>query len=445
MTITPNEILEKKFRSSFRGYDEDQVDEFLDAVKEEIENKIEENKLLCSQIMNLEEEISDLKLNKHSVDSADDTKQASEVIKNAKETADKYISDAKLTAEKIIIAANRKAEDSVDEASEKINELNSRVSMPQNDTSEVSNFQDSLATYLEEAKSQAFKILGEAKENAENLSNEARLHAENIVKNAEDKAKDLYENKMKSIDAEISEIKEKYNEEGMKKAMEQAEEKAKDTIEQAEEKAESIRNIMSIQISNSKQRLDDIQSAVTTYKNKFEDFISSQSKLFERIVQDDIEETGEGLNPDAISNIKDEIVKNSEEAGGLGLDLDKEYNNAATEEISNEQALKDDIKNSDYTPEESLSDEEKILKGMDDKYNEILNQINKLEEAKDEVKTMADDFNVNSVNPVVDLTDSTQEPDSVEKYVTMADEKTENVSISDDEKQNLKDMLDDVL
>ena len=41
--ITPMDIENKEFKKTFRGYNEEEVDEFLDAVKEDYENLYREN------------------------------------------------------------------------------------------------------------------------------------------------------------------------------------------------------------------------------------------------------------------------------------------------------------------------------------------------------------------------------------------------------------------
>jgi len=465
LTITPNDILEKRFEHSFRGYDEDQVDEFLDAVKEELENRIEENSLLCGQIMSLEEEIQAFKLGSEpSSESSDGGTEAQEIVRKAKETADKYVSDAKLTAEKIIIAANRKAEEAIDEASARIRDLHAKA-VSQNGTGRnVGEFNNSLSGYLDDAKSQASGILGEAKLKAEQTMSEAKQYADNLIAEAEQKAKALYDEKISEVEREVAEIKEKYNEEGMKRAVEEAEEKARVIVAEAEEKAESVKNVMNIQIINSKQRLESIQKAVSSYKAKFEDFIKSQSKLFDDIAVEDEVDAGTGINPEAISNLKDQIVQDSEEAGGLDLGFEEKSPVNDEVEWSNvEDKFEEAVEKPAAETAKLDQSEDEIESGMDNKYSEILAQITKLEKAKDEVKEMSDDFEFKSVNPVVDMTEKTEDSVSVEQLITMAAEKNKNEPeteetasveeaeqddkpvISEEEKKDLKDLLDELL
>ncbi len=53
MPLTPLDIHNKEFSRSFRGYDEDQVNEFLDQVIKDYEALIRENKDLQNQTVTL--------------------------------------------------------------------------------------------------------------------------------------------------------------------------------------------------------------------------------------------------------------------------------------------------------------------------------------------------------------------------------------------------------
>ena len=44
MSITPNDIHNKDFSTKFKGFDPEEVNEFLDEVKKELEHLIRENK-----------------------------------------------------------------------------------------------------------------------------------------------------------------------------------------------------------------------------------------------------------------------------------------------------------------------------------------------------------------------------------------------------------------
>src|SRR5690625_7399669 len=55
--LTPLDIHNKQFRRSFRGYDEDEVNEFLDQVIRDYELAIRESEVANEQVIELEEKL----------------------------------------------------------------------------------------------------------------------------------------------------------------------------------------------------------------------------------------------------------------------------------------------------------------------------------------------------------------------------------------------------
>lgn len=51
--LTPEEIFEKEFKRSVRGYDMDEVNEFLDKIIQDFARLIEENKLMSRELQQL--------------------------------------------------------------------------------------------------------------------------------------------------------------------------------------------------------------------------------------------------------------------------------------------------------------------------------------------------------------------------------------------------------
>lgn len=107
MTITPNEIINKEFKKVFRGYDIDEVDEFLEELSEDYEKIYKENLNLKEKIEALNEKISHyanlestlqntLLLAQSAADQAKENskKEAEIIIKNAQETANDLIKKA---------------------------------------------------------------------------------------------------------------------------------------------------------------------------------------------------------------------------------------------------------------------------------------------------------------------------------------------------------------
>lgn len=119
MAITPNEISNKEFKKAFRGYDSDEVDEFLDQIVEDYEKLYKENvnqreKLSAlneklEQYSNLETTLQNtLILAQNAADQAKESskKESELIINNAKESANQMIRDA----EQSITEINKKYE-----------------------------------------------------------------------------------------------------------------------------------------------------------------------------------------------------------------------------------------------------------------------------------------------------------------------------------------------
>ena len=109
--ITPMDIENKEFKKGFRGYNEDEVDEFLDEVKEDFENLYKENLDLKEKLKLYQEQVSRYK-------SIEDTLNATLIT-------------AQTAAEDTCTAANKKARIIVEEAELKskqiIEDCNERI------------------------------------------------------------------------------------------------------------------------------------------------------------------------------------------------------------------------------------------------------------------------------------------------------------------------------
>ena len=94
--ITPMDIENKEFKKGFRGYNEDEVDEFLDTVKEDFENLYRENLDLKEKLKLYQEQVSR--------------------YKSIEETLNATLITAQTAAEDTCTAANKKAKIIVEEA-----------------------------------------------------------------------------------------------------------------------------------------------------------------------------------------------------------------------------------------------------------------------------------------------------------------------------------------
>lgn len=107
MSLTPLDIHNKEFKRSLRGYDEDEVNEFLDQVIKDYELAIRETKELKEKVSQLDEKLGHFTnieetLNKSifvAQETAEEvrgnaTKESKLIIKEAEKNADRIINDA---------------------------------------------------------------------------------------------------------------------------------------------------------------------------------------------------------------------------------------------------------------------------------------------------------------------------------------------------------------
>ncbi|MGL4873657.1 MAG: DivIVA domain-containing protein [Clostridium sp.] len=107
MKLTPMDINNKEFKKGLRGYNPDEVDEFLDEVIENYEELFKENSKMKERITILSEQVdhyakiestiqNTLLLAQNAADQAKDSsqKEAELIVKNANETAQKIVDKA---------------------------------------------------------------------------------------------------------------------------------------------------------------------------------------------------------------------------------------------------------------------------------------------------------------------------------------------------------------
>ncbi|UQZ32868.1 septum formation initiator [Paenibacillus sp. PK3_47] len=116
MPLTPLDIHNKEFSRRIRGYDEDEVNEFLDQVIKDYESVIRENKELQNQLLSIQERLDHFVNIEESLsktilvaqEAADDVKNNSKkesqlIIKEAEKNADRIINEALSKSRKISI------------------------------------------------------------------------------------------------------------------------------------------------------------------------------------------------------------------------------------------------------------------------------------------------------------------------------------------------------
>ncbi len=110
MRITPLDIQQKHFPVKFRGFDEEEVDSFLELIREEMEELLRENTSMREESKRLEKQLKEYKNIESTLkDTLIATQQMVEDYKNtAKKDAELIIKEAELKAEEIIKNAQEK-------------------------------------------------------------------------------------------------------------------------------------------------------------------------------------------------------------------------------------------------------------------------------------------------------------------------------------------------
>ena len=101
MPIRPIEVRRKEFKNSFRGYDANQVDDFLDAVADEFERSYTENSRMREEISSLRERLQQFEELEGSIRAA---------LVHAEQAASDLRRTATQEAEDLRLSANREAE-----------------------------------------------------------------------------------------------------------------------------------------------------------------------------------------------------------------------------------------------------------------------------------------------------------------------------------------------
>lgn len=104
MPLTPLDIHNKEFSRRLRGYDEDEVNEFLDQVIKDYESLIRENKEIQNQMLALQEKLNHFSNIEETLSKTIIVAQeaADEVRNNAKKEAQLIIKEAEKNADRII-------------------------------------------------------------------------------------------------------------------------------------------------------------------------------------------------------------------------------------------------------------------------------------------------------------------------------------------------------
>lgn len=133
MAVTPNDILNKEFSNKFRGYDPEQVNDFLDIIRVQLEKTLEENKQLAKDLTDANDKINYFNQLQESLNSS---------IIIAQEAADRLKQNARKEAELILYEAERDADRILRDASDQSSHI----------FSEVENLREKVSVYRENVR-----------------------------------------------------------------------------------------------------------------------------------------------------------------------------------------------------------------------------------------------------------------------------------------------------
>lgn len=110
MRITPLDIQQKQFSTRFRGFDMEEVDSFLELIREEMEELLRENANLREEARRYEKQLKEYKNIESTLkDTLVSTQQMVEEYRNtAKKEADLIAKEAELKAEEMLKNAQEK-------------------------------------------------------------------------------------------------------------------------------------------------------------------------------------------------------------------------------------------------------------------------------------------------------------------------------------------------
>ncbi len=119
MKITPLDIRKQEFKKSFKGYDKNEVDIFLEMTAKDMENLVRENKSLQEQLRELDIKIEDYKRME---------KTLQDTLTSAQKTTDEIRRNARKEAEMIVKRAKMQAREILEDVTARVRDLKNQIS-----------------------------------------------------------------------------------------------------------------------------------------------------------------------------------------------------------------------------------------------------------------------------------------------------------------------------
>jgi cell division initiation protein len=111
MDLTARDIHEKEFHDAWRGYNQEEVDDFLDRIAEVLDRIQHENQTLQARVKELDQAVSA---------SRDTEEMLKKTLVSAQQAAEEAIATAKAKASDLITEAEERARRSIEEATERV-------------------------------------------------------------------------------------------------------------------------------------------------------------------------------------------------------------------------------------------------------------------------------------------------------------------------------------
>lgn len=121
MEVGPREVYEKQFQDAWRGYNQEEVDDFLDRVAESLDATLRENADLAERVRALEESVSTAREAEEMLRTTLVTAQqaAEEAMSKARAKAEQLVAEA----QQLVDEAQERSRASADEAQERVSSL----------------------------------------------------------------------------------------------------------------------------------------------------------------------------------------------------------------------------------------------------------------------------------------------------------------------------------
>lgn len=168
MKVTPIEIRQKDFQKTFRGYEKEEVDAYLQSLSQEWEKMQDENRELKRRSEAAEKEINRLREVETSLFKALKTAEEGgvHVVEQANRTAEIHVREAQLKVEAMLNEARSKARAMVEEAEESarevIDKVNDEIKALQRDYKNIQTQRDHLIQDLKKLMQETLDRLSKA-------------------------------------------------------------------------------------------------------------------------------------------------------------------------------------------------------------------------------------------------------------------------------------------